>query len=168
MFAFLKNAIILLRNSKKTSVALRWRLQIFLFSFAAIMFCVIMLFVVVFEVFSPHKTVATSLKLQLARYEDRLTTYFSDTAAQGIHFSRQLAKEIDFILAEKKISFEDIADNQELITLLQSSTYGLLHDALHIADCSGSFIIFDTTVNTKLSNDLPHLVIPLYKLVAEF
>ena len=101
MFASLKNAIILLRNSEKTSVALRWRLQIFLLSFAAIIFSVIMLFVVVFDVFSPHKTAATSLELQLARYEHRLTTYFSNTAAQGIHFSRQLAKEIDKILSEQ-------------------------------------------------------------------
>lgn len=152
MFASLKNAIILLRNSEKTSVALRWRLQIFLLSFAAIIFSVIMLFVVVFDVFSPHKTAATSLELQLARYEHRLTTYFSNTAAQGIHFSRQLAKEIDKILSEQEISFDDVADNQKLIALLQSSTYGLMRDAFHIADCSGSFIIFDTTVNTKLPN----------------
>ena len=153
MFASLKNAVVFpLRNFEKASVALRWRLQICLLSFAAVIFCVVMLFVVVFDMFSPYKTIVASLTLQLERYEHRLTTYFSNTAAQGINFSRQLAKEIDKILSEKKISFDDVADNQELIALLQSSTYDFMHDAFHIADCSGSFIIFDTTVNTKLPN----------------
>ena len=152
MFSPLKFVFILLRSPEKNSVSLRSRLQIFLFLFAAIIFSVIMLFVIVFDVFSPHKDATTVLKLQLERSEHRLITYFSNTAAQGIHFSRQLAKEIDKILSEKKIIFDDVADNQSLITLLQRNTYNLMHDAFHIADCSGSFIIFDTTVNTKLPN----------------
>ena len=152
MLSSIKTAVILLRNPGKTSVALRWRLQLFLFSFAAIIFGMIMVFVVVFDVFSPHKTAATSLELQIKRYENRLETYFSNTAAQGIHFSRQLTKEIERTLAEEGVSFAGVADNQVLITLLQRNTYDLLHDAFHIADCSGSFIIFDTTVNTKLPN----------------
>lgn len=152
MLSSLKTAVILLRNPGKTSVALRWRLQLFLFSFVAVIFGVIMVFVVVFDVFSPHKTASASLELHIERYENGLETYFSNTAAQGIHFSRQLAKEIDRTLAEEGTTFADVADNQVLITLLQRNTYDLLHDAFHIADCSGSFVIFDTTVNTKLPN----------------
>ena len=152
LFAPLKAASTLLRTPGKNSVALRWRLQVFLFSFAAVIFGVIMFFVAMFDVLSPHKTASASLEVQIERYENRLEAYFSSTAAQGIHFSRQLAKEIEKTLAEEKATFEDAADNQELIALLQRNTYGLLHNMFHIVDCSGTFIIFDTTVNTKLPN----------------
>ncbi|MDL2313908.1 LuxR C-terminal-related transcriptional regulator [Desulfovibrio sp. OttesenSCG-928-C14] len=63
-----------------------------------------------------------------------------------------MAKEIEKTLAEKKAIFDDVSDSQALIAELENNTYSLLFDALRIANCSGSFIILDTTVNTKLPN----------------
>lgn len=142
----------LLRNPGKTSLALRWRLQLYLLSFIGIIFSIIIAFIFIFDIFSPHKTAKSQFELQLARQEFRLETYFNTMAAQGIHFSRQISREIEKTLAEKNAVFEDMSDNQDLIAAVESNTYALLHDSLRIADCSGSFIILDTTVNTKLPN----------------
>ena len=150
MISYLKTVFVLLKNPKKISVALRWRLQFFLLSFVAAIFGIIMLFFVVFDVFSPHKTAENLFTAQLKRYEHRLASYFSDLAAEGIHFSRQLSREIEKTLSENNATFDDVVDNQQLISQLEKSTYGLLYDALRAADCSGSFIILDTTVNSNL------------------
>lgn len=152
MISYFKDAIRLLKKTGQISLALRWRLQLYLLSFILVIFSMFVVFIVVFDLFSPHKATSALFSLQLERYEHSLGAYFSNTTAQGIHFSRQLAKEIEKTLSEKGATFEDVSDNQELIAALESNTYGLLYDSLRIVDCSGSFLIFNTTVNTKLPN----------------
>ncbi|MDL2313607.1 LuxR C-terminal-related transcriptional regulator [Desulfovibrio sp. OttesenSCG-928-C14] len=152
MIAFFKDALLPTKNQEKASLDLRKRLQYYLFSFIAVIFGVIVLFIIVFDIFSPHKTAENLFAFQMQRYEHKLETYFNDTAAQGIHFSRQVAKEIEKTLAEEKATFGAVSDSQELIAAIENNTYSLLFDALRIANCSGSFIILDATVNTKLPN----------------
>ena len=152
MFSQIKEAVSLLSRPGKISVALRWRLQLYLFSFLAVIFIALATFIIVFDVFSPHKEAKASLDLQLDRFEHRLDNYFRTTAAQGIHFAQQVSRVIETTLEEKNVGFDEVPDNQELIALLEKNTYSLLYDSLRIADCSGAFIIFDVTVNTKLPN----------------
>ena len=147
MVSYIKAA---LKTSEKNSIALRWRLQLFLFSFVAIIFGVVVLFFITFDVFSHNKTAQSLFELQLKGYEHRMSAYFGDVAAAGIHFSRQVSAEIDDTLSKKNASFNDVTNNQNLIALLEKNTYRLLYDALRIADCSGSFIVLNTTVNTNL------------------
>lgn len=150
MFAYLTNYLKSPKKQAKTSLDLHKRLQLYLLSFIAVIFGVIVLFMIVFDIFSPHKTAKTLFTFQVKRYEHKLESYFNETAAQGIHFSRQVAKEIDKTLIEQKATFDEVSDNQALIAALESNTYSLLYDALRIANCSGSFIILDATVNTNL------------------
>lgn len=136
----------------ETSVCLKKRLHTYLFLFIAVIFIVISLFIFYFNIFTPHKQITELIQLKIERHNTRIENYFKNTAAQGIQFSRQVAGEIEKTLCEKSALFEDVADNHELIAALETNTYTLLYDVLRIADCSGSFIILDTTVNTKLSN----------------
>ena len=151
MLVNIANAIKKIKTPGKTGVNLRLRLQIYLFLFILVIFGVLITFIVGFDIFSPHKKVSALLQLQADRYEHNLTTYFNNTAAQGINFSRQLSAEIEKTLSSKKATFADVSDSQELITALEENTYSLLYNTLQIADCSGAFIILDATVNTKLS-----------------
>ena len=107
---------------------------------------------VALDLYSPQKNTVEALLLQTDRSEKRLAAYFNHTAAQGIHFSRQVAQEIDATLVDEKISFADVQDNQRLIAKLETSIYSLVYNTLRIADCSGAFVIFDTTVNSSLPN----------------
>ena len=107
---------------------------------------------VALDLYSPQKNASEALLLQTDRSEKRLVSYFNHTAAQGIHFSRQVAQEIDATLADEKISFADVQDNQRLIAKLETSIYSLVYNTLRVADCSGAFVIFDTTVNSSLPN----------------
>ncbi|MDL2313524.1 LuxR C-terminal-related transcriptional regulator [Desulfovibrio sp. OttesenSCG-928-C14] len=152
MFTRVKEAVVFLKNPERTSINLRWRLQIHLFLLLFIFFGIIIIFIIVFDVFSPHRKLQLALELQTQRFDHRLESYFSDTAAQGIYFSQQVAKDIEKILSERNLTIKDLADNQSLIAKVESHTYNLMYDSLRIADCSGAFIILDTTVNTKIPN----------------
>ncbi|MDL2216651.1 LuxR C-terminal-related transcriptional regulator [Desulfovibrio sp. OttesenSCG-928-M14] len=152
MARFFKYFFDLMKIQEKTSLDLRKRLHLYLLSFITVIFGVIVVFIIVFDVFSPHKTAANLFSAQIKWYEYKLESYFNEIAAHGIHFSRQVAKEIENTLIENDATFDDASDNQALIANLENNTYDLLYDALRIANCSGSFIILDTTVNTNLPN----------------
>ena len=149
MISYLKAT---LKNFGQTSIALRWRLRLFLLLFVIIIFCVVVSFLIIFDVFSHNKETQSVLDLQLKRYEHRMNSYFGGIAANGLYFSRQVAKEIDRTLFDANAAFADAENNQKLIALLEKNTYNLLYDALRIAECSGAFIILNTTVNTNLPN----------------
>ena len=137
---------------KKSGVDLGFRLQVHLISLVALLLSFSIVLISVFGLFSPHKTATKALELQMERTTQRIETYFGNTAAEGIHLSQQIAKEIKRTLREKGATFADVADNQSLIALLETNAYPLLYNSLRIADCSGAFIIFDATVNTKHPN----------------
>ncbi|MDL2207882.1 LuxR C-terminal-related transcriptional regulator [Desulfovibrio sp. OttesenSCG-928-M16] len=152
MIAILKDALRSLKKQEKTSLDLGKRLQYYLLFFVVTIFSIVVLFIIIFDIFSPQETAKSLFTFQMQRYEHKLERYFTDIAAQGIHFSRQVAKEIEKTLVGKKGTFDDVSDSQELIAEIENNTYSLLFDSLRIASCSGSFIILDATVNTKLPN----------------
>ena len=147
-----KSGLKLLGFFNKSSVDLRKRLRLYLLSLVVVIFAVVVAFSVLFDVFSYDKPTATTLRAQNERFKHKLESFFRGTAAQGIQFSQQVTRAIEDTLAANNLSFNDVADNQEIIALLEKNTYAALYSYFLIADCSGAFIIFDTTVNTKLPN----------------
>ena len=139
-------------NGDKNSVNLGWRLQMHLCVLVVVLLSLAVALIVALDLYSPQKTAATALSLQMDRQEKRLTDYFRHTAALGIHFSRQVAQELDQTLADEKATFAEARNNRALIAKLETSVYTLVYNTLRIADCSGAFVIFDTTVNSALPN----------------
>ena len=144
----------LLLKREKTSVDLEFRLQLHLISLIMLLLSFSVVLFVVLGLFSPQQTAKEALELQMERTSQRLEAYFGGTAAEGLHFSRQIAAEIERTLREEEATFADVMDNQKLIAHLETNTYPYVYNALRIADCSGAFIIFDATVNTKHPNAL--------------
>ena len=140
------------KSGERASVNLGWRLQLHLISLVVLLLSFALVLSVVFDLFSPRKTAIEALELQMERSAKGLASHFSNTAAQGMYFSGQVTKEIEKILSRKNLTFDAVADNPELITLLERELYTHVYNSLRIADCSGAFIILNTTVNTALPN----------------
>ena len=138
--------------AERSSVDLGKRLQTHLVSLVVILLGLTLVLIFAFGLFSPKEAAIKALNLQLERNVQRLDSYFRETAAQGIHFSRQLAKEIEKTLNEEGVTFDSVSNNQKLIALLETNAYPYLYNSLRIADCSGVFIVLDATVNTSLPN----------------
>lgn len=101
---------------------------------------------------SPQRSLGKILDDYLIGYERKLSEHISHTAAQGIHLATVLTDMIERTLDAKNCSFDAVSDNPELIRKLESKSVYLLKDALLRSRCSGSFIIFDATVNSSLRN----------------
>ncbi len=137
-------------GADRSSIVLRWRLFLYLAVMALMLLGGALLLLFVLDVFSPGEKAESELRGHLARYEEHLSTYFGNTAAQGIRLSGLAAKEVERTLAEHAAVFADVSGSQRLITALERNTFDILRNALLITDCSGAFIIFDATVNPSL------------------
>jgi len=130
---------------------LRSRLYMYIAVLVTILSSCICLLVIFIDIFTfPKDAIRNELEKGLNAYKSNLSSYFSNTAAHGIRFSKISVYEIEKLLEKKEISFSKIANNSVIIDTLQKNIYDLLYRSMILANCSGAFIIFDTTINTRL------------------
>lgn len=132
-------------------LSLNKRLSVYFFGLIAVLILGAFFTLVSSNMLSPSPS---SLKRQLNRgleeYTASLSNYFNNTTAQGILLSQRITHSLEELLNEQNVDFDSLNNNPALIKSLEEKSYILLNAALHIADNSGAFVIFDATVNTKL------------------
>jgi len=139
------------RQDGSPSLSLRGRLQAYLALLVFVLFFYISFSVFYIDIFPlPKETIKIDLEKGLNSYKHNISSYFNNTAAHCIRFSEMATRQIEALITQENVSFSDFADNQTLIEKLQQKTYDLLYRNIVFSDCSGAFIIFDTTVNTQL------------------
>ena len=127
------------------------RLSVFLLLLVCLLFASVLCLLLLFSSFSSSPdTLKKQLEAGADEYAFHIRRYFSDTAAQGIRLSQLVAAEVEKTLHAQGVTFDRTADNPALIELLEEQAYGILSTTLQIADCSGAFVVFDTTINTHL------------------
>lgn len=101
-------------------------------------------------IFSPQSSLGRIFDDYLINYERKLSEHISHTAAQGIHLASALTDMIERTLNAKNCSFSAVSDNAALIRELENESVYFLKDALLRSRCSGSFIVFEATMNSAL------------------
>ena len=96
------------------------------------------------------KNTYEQLELQMDVFEKDIATYFDHLAATGIHLSEDMSLLLDDYLAKEEISFSDIADSKDHIYTIQSAMFEPLSIKLLQENCSGAFVLLNTTLNTSL------------------
>lgn len=137
------NRLNMLSLSNRLSVFLSLLISIIIFGvFFALLFS---------NILSPSPSaLKKELQVSLDEYTNSLSEYYSNTAAQGILLSQHISQSVEELLSEQHVSFDALNDNPKLIETVEEKSYTILSTALRIADCSGAFVVFDATVNTKL------------------
>lgn len=139
-----------LQHSRRS---LRWRLfgwmmlltAVLIFAFASALF--------LFGRFSStKKETAQTLALQMEVFERDMDSYWEKTAVLGIHLSREMTGLLEDYLAAQKLPFDRLTDSPAHIAGLQQSVMGTLCQTLRQSDCSGAFVLFNTTVNSELAH----------------
>lgn len=140
-------------GNRLNMLSLSNRLSVFLFILIAVIIFGVFFTLILSNTLSPSaSTFKKELRLGLEEYSNSLSNYYNNTAAQGILLSERISQSVEELLNEENIGFGKLSDNPLLIKVLEENAYIILSTALHIADCSGAFVIFDATVNTKLPN----------------
>ena len=90
------------------------------------------------------------LELQMDVFEKDISTYFDHLAASGIQLSEDISLLLDDYLTENSISFSDFEDYKDYIYDIQNAIYKPLSIKLLQENCSGAFVILNTTLNSSL------------------
>ncbi len=128
-----------------------------LFGYMLLLVCLLVIFLIsaLFlsgQFHSTEKDTFDALDMQMEVYEKDISDHFDSIAAAGINLSRNLTASIQSYLAMHKMSFSDLTDNREHITNLQEYSMEPLMQQLNQENCSGVYLILDTTINSNLEN----------------
>ena len=100
---------------------------------------------------SVEKTAHDALDLQMDVFEKDVFQHFDDLAAASIRLSRSMTELLEAHLKKNGLEFDDLADSETGIADVQRSIIDPIRDTLLQEDCSGVFVLLNTTVNTQLS-----------------
>ena len=101
---------------------------------------------------STKKETAQALALQMEVFERDMASYWEKAAVLGIHLSQEMTRLLEDYLTEQNIPFGGLTDSSVHIAGLQETVIGPLCQSLRQSDCSGAFVLFNTTVNSRIEH----------------
>lgn len=129
------------------------KLFAYMIIFAGLLLSFIILAMILFGQFNNvKKNYINNLNMQLSIEEKQISGYFEKSAVSAMHLSLELSDYMEDILRKENISFDDLKNNQKALNELQDGVFENLKSSMFYADVSGSFLIWDTSVNSKVKN----------------
>ena len=136
------------KQIKAEGVSMRRRFVIYIISAIALVLSLILLLLNLFGVMNPaNSQVMDVLDTQLLSYADHIEHDYNEVAAHAISFSDQIQATVARFLTENNLAFEDLKNNADVLSALQSQLYDTVYLNMQLAPSSGAFYILDTTVN---------------------
>jgi len=132
-----------------------WSLKRKLFSYMLLLVCLLLL-VLITGMFllgqfnSTEQSTFDALDMQMEVFEKDIINHFDSIAAAGVNLSENMTVFLESYLQLHELSFADLTDNSERISELQSMMLEPLMQQLKQEDCSGVFVMLDTTINSTL------------------
>jgi len=122
-----------------------------------LLFCLLIVFLIsallLGDQFSSIKTYTyDALSMQLKIFEKDMAGCLDNIAADGIKLSNSISASVDEYLDANKMSFDDMTDNPDAIAEIQNILLGTLVLKLQNDNCSGVYVMLDTTINSGLEN----------------
>jgi DNA-binding CsgD family transcriptional regulator len=140
-----------IQQSREADLSLHERLRWYFISLAGILLSVMFTLLALSGLLSGvDKSTQSILNTYLGEYAVTVDTHYDNVAGQGLSLSKNLSKTIEQFLAEQNLAFADLSDNRYTILDLESAVFPALQNSLLMTNASGSFVVFDTTVNTTL------------------
>ena len=135
----------------------KWSMRRKLFGYmillAAILLLALMAGLFLFGRFdSTERRTFESLDIQMEVFEKDVSTHFDRLAAESLHLSEDMTVFLEEYLAEQEITFSDLTDSDDNIAQIQDLMIEQLRQTLLQEDCSGVFVMWDTTVNQSVAN----------------
>ena len=132
-------------------IPIRRHIYLHLSVFGVVMFLGIVLAFLVTSNIVPNTRSAASVMLrERDKARDDIREHFGNAAAETVTLSKMLSADIEGILSDADISFSELSENGELLLELLDRETDLLQLALERANCSGVFLILDTTINPSI------------------
>ena len=137
--------------AKKQSVGMQRKLMLYWVSMILVIFAAVILLLSVAGAFSQNdQQLHEVMVLHLKNTQDNLTSHLDRLTAQSLHLSKELSREIEGVLVQEGISWQEVNDDPERLLKLQTVMYPLINTVLQTGNCNGSYAILNATTNTAL------------------
>lgn len=138
----------IIKQIRAEGVSMRRRFVVYIISAIALVLSLILLLLNMFGVMNPtNSQIMDILDTQLLSYADYIEHDYNEVAAHAISFSGQIETAVESFLAENNLAFEDLRNDGDMLSNLQSKLYDTVYLNMQLAPSSGAFYILDTTVN---------------------
>lgn len=145
----------IVKQIKAEGVSMRRRFVVYIISAIALVLSLILLLLNLFGVMNPtNSQIMDVMDTQLLSYADQIEHDYNEVAAHSLSFSDQIETTVEGFLAEHNLAFEDLKNNADALSALQSKLYNTVYLNMQLAPSSGAFYILDTTVNGQSNPQL--------------
>jgi len=101
---------------------------------------------------SEKEDLSSAIELQMEFFKKDMEAYWDDTAVMSIDLSEEMTFILEKYLYKNSLTFDSLTDNSASLCELQELMIESASLQLRQSECSGVFILLDTTVNSKLDN----------------
>ena len=137
--------------AKKQSVGMQRKLMLYWVSMILVIFAAVILLLSVAGAFSQNdQQLHEVMELHLKNTQDKLTSHLDRLTAQSLHLSKELSREMEGVLVQEGISWQEVNDDPERLLKMQTVMYPLINTVLQTGNCNGAYAILNATTNTAL------------------
>lgn len=135
---------------KKTRRSLRRKLFLYMSVLALLLAAALCAgLLIIGRISSPSDDTANALSLQMSVFQGDMSTMWRSISVMGTHLSDDMAEIIEADLIKYDMSFDDLYGNVDAVERIEGLMVDSLCSYIRQTDCSGAFIILDTSLNTK-------------------
>lgn len=135
------------------SISMQLRLLAFLMVLVFTMVSGIVVILLVTGVFTAGlKETREMLGSELDRASYSISEQYGHLALQAVEFSEELSKQLEWELNQNNISITQLSKHPDLLEEVILGAYELTYFSLQKSNCSGAFLILNSTVNPELEN----------------
>lgn len=145
----------LLRHFQAEGLSLRKRFVLYIISVISVFLALLLTLLNWFGILNPtHVQLIHRFDVLLQTYSQNIENDCEKLAAHALSYAEQLETSIQNYLTDNNLTFEELENNTEALTMLQGELYDTVYLNMQIAPASGAFYILNTTVNTNSSQRL--------------
>ena len=151
MILHLKEIKSALKEAQTQSVSMRRRLIIYLSAIMLFLALLLVMLLFLFGTIDPiNAEMEWALASQLENSVYNIEQQSSNQAAYALVMSRQLTTAIRGELTASGITFDELRNDSDALTSVQSSLFEIVYNSMLRVPCSGAFCFLNTTVNDTL------------------
>ncbi len=141
-------------NARAKGISLRCRFIVYILMIVFALTMIVFVLLSVFGILNPaYSDIEHTLNQQLEMSATVMEHDIDEMAAYAVSLSEQMSVLIENFLKANAMTFEELRNNSEKLSALQSEAYALVYTGMQLSPCSGGFYLLNTTVNDALSDD---------------
>ena len=138
-------------NAQTDGIPISRHIYLHLSIFGTVMFLgIVLAFTLTSNIVPNMRSAATVMMREKSKAREDIRAHFGGVAAEAVSLSRMLSGDIEGILNVDNINFSELNNSGALLLELLDRETDLLQLALERANCSGVFMILNTTINPGL------------------